>query len=358
MIHHGGKLLNAIAQYGGNQETWVDLSTGVSPFTYPVPAIPAQVWNRLPQEHDGLEAVAQRYYGASIQPLAIAGSQAAIMLLPATLTDALGRCGRVCLPAVGYKEHQHAWQSFQAYGQRWSVEFYHQFPTPEQIAASDVVVVINPNNPTGDVCSARQLQQLQASLSQRGGYLVVDEAFMDCMPQHSLLSQAEHTDSLIVLRSIGKFFGLAGARAGFVFCCSSIMQGLKEQLGPWTVTGPTRWVVTQALQDTDWQQQTRSRICESMRRLCSLLRQYFDAPLASTDLFVTLPTRNLPTCNLPTRNAPWLHQQLCQQQVFTRLCDEGDAIRFGLPHTEQEWVQLQQALSVITTTQAEVSHAE
>ncbi|WP_413110266.1 threonine-phosphate decarboxylase CobD [Thaumasiovibrio sp. DFM-14] len=341
-IHHGGNLLAAISTYGGNIDQWLDLSTGVSPFTYPVPAIPTHVWNRLPQDNDGLESAAQGYYGTAVEPLAVAGSQAAIMQLPKLLTQVLGHCGRVCLPRVGYKEHQHAWQSFALNGQRWGVDFYDDLPSQAQIEQSDVVVVINPNNPTGKLHRVDQLRQIHAQLSTKQGYLVVDEAFMDCTPEASLLDKDTFPQHLIVLRSVGKFFGLAGSRVGFVFADHVLLHQLSEVLGPWAVAGPSRWVVKSALQDTQWQINTRHKIAKHMARLTLLLEQSLNAETASTDLFITVYLDN----------APSIYRQLCEAHIHCRLCDEKNALRFGLPEAQWQWQKLEAALSDIAPQRA------
>src|SRR5690606_22076033 len=84
MLEHGGRLRAAARRYGIPLSDWLDLSTGVNPEGWPVPAVPPEVWVRLPEEDDGLERAASAYYGCdSIFP--VAGSQAAIQALPALL---------------------------------------------------------------------------------------------------------------------------------------------------------------------------------------------------------------------------------------------------------------------------------
>lgn len=341
-VHHGGKLLEAISAYGGELSQWVDLSTGVSPFTYPVGNIPDRVWNRLPEQNDGLEQAAKAYYHTNIQPLAVAGSQAAIMQLPWVLTQVIGKCGTVCLPRVGYKEHQKAWQDFNKDGRYWNIEFYDNLPSQKQIAKADVVLVINPNNPTGFHSNADELLAIHEKLKSKNGYLVVDEAFMDCEPENSLLMKiglsTNFPSHLCVLRSVGKFFGLAGLRVGFVFASTRFIAELEEKIGPWTVTGPSRWVITQAFNDHKWQQSNRERITESMTRLRSLVHEKLSACYASTQLFITVYLDN----------AEQVHTALCQNKVYTRLCDEKDAIRLGLPEHEWQWQQLAVAFDEVT----------
>lgn len=336
MLDHGGQLLRFSQQYQIPVSQWLDLSTGVSPFTYLCSPIPTEVWNRLPELNDGLEQAAAAYYGCD-SLLAVAGSQAAIMALPQAVTAYQGRAGIVALPRVGYKEHQHAWKTYcGSGGEQWQLEFYDDIPGPSLLSRAKVVVFINPNNPAAVKVPVEQLQQWQIELQQREGMLIVDEAFIDCNPAHSLLNYPL-ADNVIVLRSIGKFFGLAGARVGFIFGNLERLEVISKQLGPWTIPGPSRWVTREALLDTSWQHMMRLQLAEHSSRLGALLEHYFGDNVRGTALFktVTLP------------DAPLIHQRLCQYAILTRLCDEQDALRFGLPGNEREWCKLESALSKI-----------
>lgn len=362
LLHHGGRLSEAAAKYGISESSWLDLSTGVSPWHYPVPDMPSSCWNRLPEEDDGLIAAADRYYGG-YKALAVAGSQAAIQCLPKVL--AKGRCstGVVLLPRVGYKEHERAWRM-----QGWKIEYYganslepnkhkqdhrpnddalsndksgddktENFyqPEAEQLERCDVLLVINPNNPAAHLTPRTVLTAWLTQLSARGAMLVVDEAFMDMTPEQSMLPLAN--DNLIVLRSVGKFFGLAGVRAGFVYAGSEIKDALQTQLGPWCLNGPAREICKQAFIDSDWHRQQAKRLQASRQRLQELL-SLLPGKVVGTDLFQTI--------YLP--NAPSWHEHLCRHGVLTRLTDEQDALRFGLPADELQWIQLTSALQSVS----------
>jgi len=342
-VKHGGNLLSVAKEYQSEPAHWLDLSTGVSPFAYPLGTPPVSCWNALPQENDGLERQAKKYYDSSCEPLAVAGSQAAIMALPETVTKLLGRCGTIILPGVGYKEHQHAWDSFQLNGQKWKLEFFTDFPSQQQLDTTDVVLLINPNNPTGSYTHPQKLTALVQQMERRGGYLIVDEAFADATPEYSLLQSDSHSDSLIVLRSVGKFFGLAGARVGFIFANNSVLESVRDSIGPWTVSGPARWAVKQALSDREWQQQNRARLNKHAQRLKTLLSKYLSQQCRGTELFTTV--------FIP--NAEQVHQQLCSQMIYTRLCDEKNAIRFGLPVSDTEWTRLEIALMMVCSEQSQ-----
>ena len=337
-VKHGGNLLATAEKYGSDPAKWIDLSTGVSPFTYPVNEIPPAAWNHLPQANDGLEQAAASYYKAPTEPVVVAGSQAAIMALPEVITQKLGRCGTVALPSVGYKEHQHAWGSYRKDGCCWQVEFYDGLPGKALVAKCDVVLVINPNNPTGKLSRKEELNDLCVDLAKREAILIVDEAFIDCTPHESMLSPGKEVGNLVVLRSVGKFFGLAGARVGFVFADQVITESISNVIGPWTVTGPSRWVVKQALSDQDWQNSARVLIHHNSLRLNSLLKEWLGARISGTDLFITVYLDDAILC----------HDFLCQEKVLTRLCDEKSALRFGLPADEKQWQHLAAALAKLS----------
>ncbi len=320
---HGGRLHAAAVDYGIPVSQWLDLSTGINPAPWPVPPIPASAWARLPETEDGLAQAAQHYYGAT-HALPVAGSQAAIQALPA-LRDRLGRVG-VLTPA--YAEHAHAWQRCGHHVIALAAQEIDQ-----AINILDVLVVVNPNNPTGQCFTPAILMHWHAQLAARGGWLVVDEAFMDVTPEASL-AWATHRTGLVVLRSLGKFFGLAGARVGFVLAEPTLLGRLHRQLGPWAVAGPARAVALRALHDQTWQVAARVQLAQAAQRLAALLSQHGLATSGGTALFQWIQTPR----------APYLHQRLAQHAILTRLFDEPSSIRLGLPGDEPDWARLAAAL--------------
>ena len=322
MLEHGGRLRAAAQHYGIPLKDWLDLSTGINPHGWPLPAIPPQAWARLPEDDDGLEDAARAYYGARFV-LAVAGSQAAIQVLPQ-----LRPCSRVAMLAPSYNEHAHAWCTA-------GHEVVSLPPAQylEHAAHCDVAVLIQPNNPTGTLFKHDALLNLYAHLRTRNGLLIIDEAFMDSTPEHSF-SQYAHEPGLIVLRSLGKFFGLAGARVGFVLAEAALLTALQARLGPWTVSGPSRWIATQALQDTAWHAQTRKRLAAAHARLVQLLTDHDLTPHGGSTLFQWV-------CH---PRAAELHTALARRGVLTRVFHAPASIRFGLPAHESDWQRLATAL--------------
>ncbi|GAB2575075.1 threonine-phosphate decarboxylase [Dyella jejuensis] len=325
MLEHGGRLQRAVREYGIPAEQWLDLSTGISPFGWPVPAIPPSAWQRLPQDDDGLLEVACAYYHAP-HVLPVAGSQAAIQALPR-----LRPASRVGVIAPGYAEHAQAWQRAGHNVSCLAAEAL--LADPQQW---DVVVLIHPNNPGAERFDPQTLLRVHAALAMRGGWLVIDEAFMDTTPQHSLCAHTDR-DGLVVLRSVGKFFGLAGARAGFVCAAPALLDALREQLGPWTVSGPARYVLGRALADHAWQAQARTRLADASRRLADLLARHGLAPAAGCDLFQW--------CRRDDASA--LHRALARRGILTRLFETPASLRFGLPPDGAAAERLARALAEI-----------
>ena len=169
MLEHGGRLREAARRYDIPLADWLDLSTGIAPWPFPLPAIPEQAWTRLPESDDGLEAAACLYYGAE-RVLPLAGSQAAIQALPR-----LRRGGRVGVLSPCYAEHAHAWRQA-----GHLVREIGEAEVEPYLDSLDVLLVVNPNNPTGRVFEPAELLAWHARLQRRGGWLLVDEAFMDC----------------------------------------------------------------------------------------------------------------------------------------------------------------------------------
>lgn len=321
MLEHGGRLREAARRYGIPLSDWVDLSTGINPWPYPVPPVAPGVWQRLPETDDGLEAAAAGFYGSPLL-LPVAGSQAAIQALPDLFSP-----GQVLTLAPTYAEHPHAWRKHTVRAQPADV-------IDDAVNKSDTLLLVQPNNPDGQRFSRDQLLAWHARLATRGGRLIVDEAFLDADPADSLVPLAG-TPGLVVLRSVGKFFGLAGARVGFVFAEQALLDALAERLGPWAVSAPARVVTTAALANRPWQDATRHRLTAASERLAKLLACHGLDGGSGTALFQWRPRTD----------AAAIHSHLAKQGILTRLFATPAGLRFGLPGAESDWVRLDAALA-------------
>ncbi len=318
---HGGRLQEAIQRFRIPAEEWLDLSTGINPHGWQPQDIPAQCWARLPEHNDGLEVAAAEYYGCH-QLLMTAGSQAVIQLLPA-LRPQLSTIG---LFSPSYYEHELAWE-----------KAGHKTILCDEknidLDVIDVLIVVNPNNPTGRAVDPLQLLDWHETLSAKGGWLIVDEAFIDTQPELSLTPFCPQPN-LIVLRSLGKFFGLAGVRCGSVFAEPDLLKKIDHALGPWTLSTPTRWVAKQAFMDNEWQQKNVTLLKKTATELALVLTKHFSAPAMGTALFQTVRVES----------AEQTYARLGEQGILVRAFPEHQLIRFGLPATPKEMQTLATAL--------------
>jgi cobalamin biosynthetic protein CobC len=196
--------------------------------------------------------------------------------------------------------------------------------------------VVNPNNPDGRVIERAALLDLARHMRAKGGLLVVDEAFMDVGPEAERVDGDVEEGGLAVLRSFGKFYGLAGLRLGFAFASAPVARALEADLGPWAVAGPALEYGIKALGDRAWQGATRMRLDEAAARLDAMLGESSIPVSGGTSLFRFL--------HLP--DARGLFATLGRSGILTRNFGwDATALRIGLPGSEDEWRRLQSALA-------------
>jgi cobalamin biosynthetic protein CobC len=322
MLEHGGNLNDAVARFTFPRDAWLDLSTGVNPQYYPAPTLSPAVWHRLPESSVALLESARSYYQAS-NLLAVAGSQAAIQALPR-----LRPRSRVVVAAPAYAEHAYRWRQA---GHGVSEIAYADLDAA--VDDCDVMVVCNPNNPTGARVARDQLLSWAACLALRQGWLVVDEAFIDVTPEDSVISDIRQP-GLIVLRSIGKFFGLAGLRLGFVGADAALLAQLADLIGPWGVSAAAHIIGAAALSDVNWQAAMRTNLRQQGDRLHVLLASC-GIQASGSALYQWWPEPQ----------AALFHQHMAGRAIWVRLFLHGaQGIRLGLPHHESDWQRLQVAL--------------
>ena len=323
MLEHGGQLRAAAQRYGIALADWIDLSTGINPQAYPVPAIDPQCWHRLPEDNDGLEAAAAQYYGNE-RLLVLAGSSPVTRALPTLFAPAAA----AFLTPV-YAAQAQAWEQA-GHGLR-------RLPTLKRAlaAATPVVLLSNPNKLTGATLPRSAVLAAAAELDSRGGWLIVDESFGDPQPDNCVaaLAGSAQATRLLVLRSLGEFFGLAGARVGFIFGAAEKLDTLREMTGPWPVAHPSRAVARHALQDTAWQDAARAALAENSARLGECL-----APLGTV-------SRTGQFCTLSTTHGEALFDHFARRAILTRRIKELGMLRIGLPGREADWERLAQVLA-------------
>jgi len=333
-LKHGGRILAAAEKYGIPEKDWLDLSTGLNPNGWPVADVPAHIWQSLPEDNDGLQTIACEYYGCDAC-LPVAGSQAAIQTLPA-----LRSFSKVGIISPTYAEHEYNWKQAGHDVVQLSID-----DIELHIEQLDVLVVINPNNPTGKIIPVKQLLNWHQLLSAKGGWLIVDEAFMDVTPENSLVSSGIKP-GLIILRSMGKFFGIAGIRCGFVITDKELLQRLVRKLGPWSLTGPTRYIAKQALADKTWHIKTRESLNKSAARLHQVLSDSGLLATGGTRLFQWLEHPKAKEIYEACASKGILIRYFEKQTVMNKT--SMPSLRFGLAANEKQWQQLSNALITLS----------
>lgn len=312
-MKHGGDLSEAMALHGGPAEAWLDLSTGINPRSWPFTGhVPAGAWTRLPgadEESALLDAARGAYHvpdgvGVAFGP----GSQALIQWL-----GHLAPSGAVAIVGPTYGEHAQAWTQgghsiIDIAGARLPADARH-------------LVVVRPNNPDGAIVPLPELAAAAGAIARRGGWMIVDEAFADADPDSGAGALCRDLP-VVVLRSFGKFFGLAGLRLGFAIAAPDIVARLRAALGPWPVSGPAIAIGTAALNDRGWAEEARRRLRSDAAALDRVLEDRGLPVVGGTVLF------RLVRC----RDSGRLHAHLARHKIWVRSFDwAADLLRIGLP---------------------------
>lgn len=326
VIDHGGSLTRAKELFPHASQPWLDLSTGISPHPYPFGPIQASAYTRLPEnsQMERLLEAAAHAYGVS-SPKNIVAAPGTQILLP--LVAELVPPGRAAILSPTYAEHA-----------RTAALAGHMVSEVQSIADlhnANYGVLVNPNNPDGRIASLASLRNLATELRGRNGLLVVDEAFMDVGPVGTSLAPEAESLRAIVLRSFGKFFGLAGVRLGFAIGPQDLVETIRARLGPWAVPGPALEIGIAALSDTDWQSAIRRQLEQEAAELDTVLREAGLEVAGGTSLyrFVRSP------------HAGSLFNALGRAGIFVRRFPwDPEALRFGLPGNPADLARLRHTL--------------
>lgn len=326
-LPHGGDLGVARRLFPGAPEPFVDLSTGINPWPYPLARFSADAFTRLPQQEavTALAALGAKAYGApSARHVVVApGSQILLPLVAGLLPDA-----KAIVAAPTYPELARA-----------AALAGHDVKTMETIERcgdAKLVMLANPNNPDGRRFARKGLLRLAQELRGQGGLLVVDEAFMDAEPPGASLAADLACGNVVVLRSFGKFFGLPGLRLGFALTAPPLARRLAAVLGPWPVSGPALALGAKALADTVWIARTRKRLARAAASLDAILVKGGLEVIGGTDLF------RLVRCEAASK----LFQHLGRAGIYARAFpDRRTWLRFGLPANARAGERLKKALA-------------
>lgn len=319
-VVHGGDLGEAMRRYPDAPTPWLDLSTGINPVPYPLPDLPTDLWTRLPSraDYDALIVAAAARYGVKDPETIVAapGTQALIQLLPRLIP-----VSKVAVVGPTYEEHEVSWRR-----QGHEVRIIDSLDDARVDDAA--IVAVNPDNPTGRLISKKALRALRQTI-------VVDEAFADFLPESASLAGDLPSDA-IVLKSFGKAYGLAGVRLGFAIADRGYAARLREELGPWAVSGPALAIGRAALSDETWLQNAARRLVEDGRRLDDLLKTAGFTALGGTPLFRYVRHDD----------APGVVQHLGRHGIHVRAFFLApDRLRFGLPGNDAAFGRIAKAFA-------------
>jgi cobalamin biosynthesis protein CobC len=320
-VAHGGDLGAIRRRFPTAPQPWIDLSTGINPVAYPVVQLPPEVWSRLTthEARQALLAAAARRYGIADPATIVAapGTQALIQLLPRLMPRS-----RVAIVGPTYAEHELCWRRA---GHDVAV-----VPDIVDASGADIVVVVNPDNPTGRLIAPRALRAVETAL------LVVDEAFIDFLPTEASLA-GDLPANTVILRSFGKTYGLAGLRLGFAVASPRFARRLRDELGPWAVSGPAAEIGRIALGDEAWLPAAAQRLAADRAQLDALLIAAGFTLLGGTPLF------RLADHPEARQMVDFFGRRGIHVRAFA---DQATWLRFGLPANEEEFRRLTAALHV------------
>lgn len=322
MRDHGGDIDRARTKFGGGAKDWLDLSTGINPVPYPLPSLTPAAWATLPTgvARGEMEAEAAKAFGTRAPLTSLAGAQAAIQMVPSLRAAGVARI-------LGPTYNEHA-ATLRAAG--WRVE---EVRTIQALGGADLAVVVNPNNPDGRRWAPKVLRALAAEV----GLLVVDESFADPHPELSLAPIIDAgDDNILILRSFGKFYGLAGLRLGFAVGGAELIGRIIAAAGPWPVSGPAIEIAAAAYADATWREATILSLAKGAERMDRIAAKAGWKVAGGTTLFRLYETPD----------AAEAQRQLARGRVWSRIFPYSSTwLRLGLPGGEAAWRQLEGALT-------------
>ena len=317
----------ARTMFPGAPEPFIDLSTGINPNPYPIPPLSADLFARLPEPAAlaKLAAAAATAYGApsAAHVVAAPGTQ---LLLP--VIAGLVEPGRAAVLTPTYAEHARA-----------AALAGHSVTEVRDIGAlgdAQLAILTNPNNPDGRLTAATSWLRWPRHCGRAAVCLWSTRPSWMSSRSGASLADEVSLGNIVVLRSFGKFFGLAGLRLGFALAAPPLAQRISSRLGPWAVSGPALAIGAQALADRAWIDTTRSRLADAANRLDAILRRAGLDIVGGTTLFRLAHSRA----------AKALFEHLGRAGIFVRRFPDHPAwLRFGLPAAERDWQRLQSAMA-------------
>ena len=306
-VYHGGDVWQ-----GGAPGEYLDFSANLNPEGPPQ-------WVRAAMLR-GLENA--RFYPDLRQGAAVAGLSAHLGLPEACILPTAGGIEAIACAAGLSKRHAVAQPTFQEYGALCGA---HRDVKRSELAdyrpePGETLWLCNPNNPTGEALPRGDVLALLEKLEAVGGRLVVDEAFIDYCPEHSVRYAVCDHPALIVLGSLTKVLAIPGVRLGYLATHPSAMEGLRERLLPWRLNCMAD-AVAAALPG-------HGAEFREIRRLNAVRREAFAAALAAIGVKAHPSDANFLLCDFGRDMRPEI-ERLRERGILVRPCGMFPGLTHG-----------------------------
>ena len=318
---HGGNVWLAEETYGVQQEQILDFSANINPLG-PSPKAITALQRSVDQIRHYPEPQARALRGELAK---VTGVPEELLILgngAAELIYALGRVlkpKRVLLPTPTFSEYAEGFTEvvpvFLPLNPVNDFALLAEAIEPV-VQRGDLLIICNPNNPTGQLVDQQQLRALLDKVGQLGANLLIDEAFMDFVePEQSLLKEIQHHPHLLILRSLTKFFAIPGLRLGYLAASTKVVESLHKVLPPWRVNHLAQVAGVASLQDQTYIQQTLELVDQQRAMLFSALAGIPGLrPLAPAANFI------LVDCHASGITAREIQNYLGPRGILIRLC--------------------------------------
>jgi threonine-phosphate decarboxylase len=264
LFEHGGNIYKIAEELGIPEERLIDFSASINPLgisekvkyaikcdldnlvNYPDPD--TKILGHEIAEHNGID------------PETIIcgnGSTELIYLLPRSLKPKT-----VFIPVPTFSEYERACRlSSKLRVKNYELREESNFEiNPDEfikaIQGCHMAFLCNPNNPTGHLLKRDEVLAIAEAAKKKRCFLIIDEAFIDFIPEESVIQNVQENPYLIVLRSMTKFYALTGLRIGYGVFHKDLINKIKEFKEPWTVNNLAQKAAIAAFGDSDYADKT------------------------------------------------------------------------------------------------------
>jgi threonine-phosphate decarboxylase len=328
---HGGQLRQIAECFGIPTSELLDFSANINPGG-PPPAVlsalraslddPATLTEYPDLQQTDLKRSLARYAGTNEANVIVANGF--VPLLEATLRALKIRS--CLLPVPAFVEYRRTLE-------RSEVEvvphaliagaYFHYDPATMFAVRTEAILIANPQNPSGGCHDSKSISELVATALEKRMYVLLDEAFIDYVPENSLATMIDRFPNLIIFRSVTKFHAMPGLRVAYAIAVPPLSTAIAENLPPWPITTLASRAVSAALDDHAYAVRSKS---ENLTRRAAL-----QADLESSGLTVYPSAANFVLLRLPSVIDPdvfWRHM-IVEHRIVLRSCANYEALAEG-----------------------------